>query len=119
MEQAAAPPATRAADPAAAVARFYALAEQHEFAAAAELWSPRMQANYPPAENIDGRFAATQQLTLRAADVVALDEAAGQATVAIDLVEVVGGQSRRYVGTWQLVRGPRGWQLDQPSLRAA
>jgi hypothetical protein len=115
----AAPEPAEAVDPVAAVVSFYSLAEQHEFDRAAQLWSARMRANYPPGENIVGRFGSTERLTLRSADILVLDEAAGHATVAIDLVEQVGGASRRFVGTWQLVRGPDGWLLDQPSLRAA
>jgi hypothetical protein len=103
------------------VASFYDLVKQRQFDRAAALWSARMRATYPPAENITSRFAQTQDLQLERATVVAQDEAGGRATVAINLVEVVGSppSTRRYVGNWQLVRGPAGWLLDQPSLAAA
>jgi hypothetical protein len=59
----------------------------------------------------------TEQVVVRQADVVTLDESAGRAVVAVDLVETVGPGTRHYVGTWALVRGPAGWLLDQPNLR--
>jgi hypothetical protein len=39
--------------------------------------------------------------------------------VAIDLVEVRGGQTYHWVGNWYLVQGSSGWLLDRPSLRPA
>jgi hypothetical protein len=104
------------------VAAFYRLVAQRQFDAAANLWTARMRVAFPPVENIHSRFGATQRLMLQRAEVVAQDDVAGRATVAIELVEVVGPQgapaiTRRYVGTWQLVRGPAGWLLDQPNLR--
>ncbi|MBV9545831.1 MAG: LysM peptidoglycan-binding domain-containing protein, partial [Chloroflexi bacterium] len=113
---AAAPGATT---PDSAVRSFYAYVEQGQFGPAAALWSPRMRAAYPPAEYIDGRFAQTSTLTVTRADVTALDAASGRATVAVQLAEVIGSPTttRHYVGTWSLVRGPNGWQLDQPNLQ--
>ena len=103
-------------DPARAVARFYDLVQNHQFDSAAQLWSARMQAKYPPAEFIDQRFASTRQIDLRAARVVA--EGGGVATVAIDLVEASGDARRHWAGTWQLVLSPSGWLLNQPNLWA-
>jgi len=112
-------PVAEPANPADAVRSFYALLEQGNFDDATGLWTAHMRGAYPPAENVYGRFARTQALTVRRADVVALDAAAGRATVAVDLTEVVGppAATRRYVGTWQVVRGPSGWLLDQPNLQ--
>jgi hypothetical protein len=109
-----------AATPDAAVRSFYAYLEQGQFDQALGLWTARMRSAYPPADNIYSRFARTQSLTVHRADVVALDAANGRATVALNLGEVVGppSVSRTYVGNWYLVRGPDGWLLDQPSLRA-
>ncbi|MGH2353133.1 MAG: hypothetical protein ACRDJN_16120, partial [Chloroflexota bacterium] len=117
-----APTGAGAASPVEAVLGFYHLVGQREFDGAARLWSARMQGAFPPAVNIDGRFGQTQGVTVERADVIALDQAAGQATVEVSLVEVVGAPgappvTRRYVGTWRLVRGPSGWLLDQPNLR--
>jgi LysM repeat protein len=108
-----------AATPDAAVRGFYARLEQGQFGHAADLWTPRMQTAYPPAEYINGRFARTQSLTVNRADVIALDATSGRATVALQLSEVVGPppSTRQYVGTWSVVRGPNGWQLDQPNLK--
>lgn len=107
------------ASPDSAVRSFYALLQDGDFDSAAGLWTTHMRGAYPPAENIYSRFARTQALTVQRADVVGFDAAAGRATVAIDLTEVLAPQAatRRYVGTWQLVRGPSGWLLDQPNLR--
>ncbi|MGI9149171.1 MAG: LysM peptidoglycan-binding domain-containing protein [Chloroflexota bacterium] len=104
--------------PAAAVRNFYTYLDQGQFDQAAALWSQRMQGAYPPAENINGRFARTQALTLNRADVVQLDADSGRATVAVRLSEVVGPPTatREYVGNWYLVRGATGWLLDEPSL---
>lgn len=103
-------------DPARAVARFYALVQSHQFDSAAQLWSGRMQAKYPPAEFIDQRFASTRRIDLRAARVVASGD--GVATVAIDVVEVSGDARHHWAGTWQLVLSPSGWLLNQPNLWA-
>jgi hypothetical protein len=99
--------------------RFYQLIDQHQFDQAAGLWTPRMRATYPPAQNITERFRNTQEITVQHAQVSASDEAAGRATVSVALLEVVGSPSatRHWVGTWQLVRGPDGWLLDQPNLQ--
>jgi len=108
-----------AATPDAAVRTFYGHVRQGQFEQAAELWSARMRSSYPPAENINRRFAHTETLTLSRADVVELDSATGQATVAVRLSEVVGppAATRQYVGHWYLVRGPGGWLLDRPALQ--
>jgi hypothetical protein len=105
--------------PADAVASFYGLISQHEFDLATRLWSARMQAAYPPGQNIYGRFAQTQRISVQRADVVTLDQAAGRATVAVDVAEVIGSPptTRRWVGSWHLVRIGTGWLLDQPSLQ--
>jgi len=104
--------------PDAAVADFYARAARRDFRGAAALWSSRMQANFPPAEFIDGRFAGASSLRLLGNETTAVDAVTGRATVAIDLVETTSSGTQRWVGTWQLVRGNEGWLLDRPSLAA-
>ena len=104
-------------DPAAAVARFYQAVSGHDFVTAAALWTPRMQAEFPPTEYIDHRFAATQAINLRAER--ALGDRGGLALVYVDVVEVIGGQTRHWVGTWQLIDTASGWLLNRPNLRAA
>jgi hypothetical protein len=107
-------------DPTQAVVRFYQLAEQHAFDQAAQLWSPSMQAAYPPAGNINQRFANTARLKVQQVQLVSLDQASGRAVVAVDLQEILNsGAGRHYVGTWDLVRDPNGWLLNRPNLRAA
>jgi hypothetical protein len=104
-------------DPRATIAEFYSLVASHDFDAAEELWSSGMRSRFPPSENIVGRFSQTTSVQLRRADVVAEDDAS--AAVTVDLVETDAHQAeRRYAGTWHLVRGPNGWLLDQPELRA-
>lgn len=103
-------------DPASAVARFYQAVSGHDFAAAAGLWSSRMQARYPPAVYIDHRFAATQQINLQVARILGSHD--GAAVVFVRVVEVLDGQTRYWVGTWQLVSSDSGWLLDRPNLRS-
>jgi hypothetical protein len=103
--------------PTAAVATFYALVERHEFDTAAQLWTPRMRAEFPPAENIDHRFAQTEQLRVNRVEVVS---ARGEeALVGIDLNERSAAGERHYVGTWSVVHSGDTWLLDQPNLEAA
>ena len=103
-------------DPAASVALFYQAVSSHDFAAAAALWTPRMQAQFPPAEFIDHRFTATQQINLQGERLLGSGD--GVAIVYVRIVEVIGGHSRRWVGTWQLVNTGSGWLLNRPNLRA-
>ena len=104
--------------PAAAVVRsFYDLITQERFDEAASLWSPRMQANYPPSTNIYGRFDRTRQIVIR--EIAPVPQNTGGATVAIDILEVLdSGVTRRWVGTWYLVWDGSRWLMDAPSLRA-
>ncbi|HEY8292268.1 MAG TPA: protein kinase [Thermomicrobiales bacterium] len=113
------PPAVAggASSPAQAVQLFYQAVEQHQFDAAAQLWTPQMRAQFPPQENINGHFAPTQRIVLQIGTVVMNGN--GQATVPVDLTDVRADGSQHYVGSWQVVRGPSGWLLNQPNLRQA
>jgi len=103
---------------AATVRSFYGLIEQKRFDEAAALWSPRMQANYPPSTNIYGRFDRTRQIVIRGIAPVA--QSAGAATVEIDILEVLeSGVTRHWVGQWQLVSDGSRWLMDAPNLRPA
>jgi cytoskeletal protein RodZ len=104
-------------DPGAAVASFYQMVGAHDFGRAAQLWSPRMRAAYPPDQNIDQRFSQTRQVAVNRAEVVSMNGT--QATVAVDLTEVTGARQQHYTGTWSLVRSGTGWLLDQPNLQSA
>lgn len=111
------PPTTQSAA-ATAVLSFYQLIEQKSFDEAAALWSPRMQASYPPSTNIYGRFDRTRQIVIRGIEVVA--QSAAAATVAIDILEVLdSGVTRHWVGQWQLVFDGSRWLMDSPNLRPA
>jgi hypothetical protein len=105
--------------PAETVRTFYGLVAEERDDEAAQLWTPRLRAAFPPAESITARFSHTRALVLERADVVALDDAAGKATVAVTVREELDGPpgERRYTGTWDLVRTADGWLLDQPDLR--
>ena len=107
---------TGAATPASSVTSFYAFVAQHAYDRAAELWTARMRAQYPPATYINGRFDATTAIDVRRADVVTIDEGRGTATVAVDLIEATTSGTRHWTGTWQLVRVGTAWLLDQPNL---
>jgi cytoskeletal protein RodZ len=102
------PAAPGASDPSTAVEDFYARVAAHDFTDAATLWSPRMRAAFPPAQNIDQRFSRTRALTVQRAQVVS-----------VDLDEATTDGQHHWSGTWSLVRGPDGWLLDQPQLQGA
>jgi hypothetical protein len=76
-----------------------------------------VQARYPPAQYIAHRFAATQQIGLQAERLLRAED--GVAVVYVDVIERVDGQTRRWIGTWQLVNTTSRWLLNQPNLRAA
>jgi hypothetical protein len=105
-----------AGDPAATVSRFYSAVSAHQFGVAASLWTDRMQSIYPPAIYIDHRFSATQRIDVASERVIA--DSNGVAVVSVDVVELIGGETRRWVGTWQLIHSSSGWLLNQPNLRA-
>jgi hypothetical protein len=103
--------------PTSAVATFYELVQRHEFDTAAQLWTPRLRAEFPPAENIDQRFAQTQQVTVHRVELVSAH--GEEALVGIDLDERNSAGERHYVGTWSVVRSGDAWLLDQPDLQIA
>ena len=116
----AAPAPAPAAGPAEAVVSFYRLIDDGQFGQAAQLWTSRMERNYPPAENIWQRFARVDRITIQRAQVVALDQTVGRATVAVEVDEVDASPPRsvRWVGSWEVVHVGGHWLLDQPNLRA-
>ena len=110
-------PTTQSA-PVATVLSFYDLVNQKRFDEAAALWSPRMQASYPPSTNIYGRFDRTRQIVVRG--IAQSAESGGAATVTVDLLETLdSGVTRHWVGQWQLVWDGTRWLMDAPNLRAA
>ncbi len=114
-----APPRTGPGEPANTVIRFYQLLEQGQYEALTPLWSDRRRASVAWDPKVLRSRASAGTLTVRQAEVTVLDEPAGRAVVAVDVLEVTGPAPlghRRYVGTWRLVRGPAGWLLDEPNL---
>lgn len=106
-----------ASSPAQAVQLFYQYAGQHQFDAAAQLWTSQMRAQFPPAGNINGHFGQDQRVEATIGTVTMTGDS--QATVAVDVTEFRDGATVRSVGSWQVVRGPSGWLLNQPDLRQA
>jgi len=106
-----------ASGPAQAVQLFYQYAGQHQFDQAAQLWTAQMRAQFPPLDNINGRFEQDQRVDVTVGNVTMTGN--GQATVAVTVNEVRSGGTVRSVGSWQVVRGPSGWLLAQPDLRSA
>jgi len=92
------------------VLAFYNLVNTGQYDQAAALWTPRMQAAYPPTQNINQRFAGSQ-ITVQSAQVVSRGN--DRAAVVVTLQEVKGnGSTQTLNGTWYLVRTAGGWMLD-------
>ena len=112
------PTATAPETPVVAVRTFYELVQRKEFQAAERLWTQHMVGVFPPSENIVQRFSQTHELRVEDAQLRAQDNAAGRATVQVAILETLEPTgTRRYVGTWDLVRANGNWQLDQPDLQ--
>jgi hypothetical protein len=109
------PPAQPATSPSAIVAGFYRYVVDGQFRQAEALWTADMRNRYPPASNIDGRFAETTRIDLARNATVQQD--ADSAYVEVDLTEYQSdGEIRRYVGGWDLVLTSAGWRLHDPDL---
>lgn len=113
--------AVPASTPDGAVKEFYRLAALHDFNGAAQLWSDRMKRDYPIEGNLIGHFNPVTQIDVQITGRVSVDPASGTATVPVEVIErrAVEPTTRRYVGSWSVVRGPSGWLLDQPTLNPA
>ncbi len=101
------------ANPVATVVTFYGLVARHHFTEAAQLWSPSLQQAYPPAQDIDARFADTVGIAYRLGPVTI---GGSSATVRIDLVETrtVSPTRRDLVGSWDLVKLDGRWYMNAP-----
>ena len=77
-----------------------------------------MRDRYPPDQNIDGRFAPTTAIDLLRNEIIAIDQAAGTATVAVDIVEYreSGPSPRRFVGDWDLLLVDGQWLMNDPDF---
>jgi hypothetical protein len=75
-----------------------------------------MQAQYPPAQWLVGRFERTTRIDITRLRTVSINRDAGTANVAVSLTEyrTVEPSPRRFVGSWDLVRIDGRWLLDQP-----
>lgn len=95
------------------VLAFYADVGSHDFAAAAQLWTPSLRSRDPPPTYIDDRFSATTRIdVVRSSTVTVMGD---RATVDVTLVEhLQDGAARTLVGAWDLVRMNGMWLLDTP-----
>jgi eukaryotic-like serine/threonine-protein kinase len=109
-------PPVAASSPAGAVAAFYDAVEHHRWSTAIALWSPRMQAQYPPQQWLIDRFAKTTRIDITSLATISINQDAGTARVAVSLTEyrTVDPSPRRFAGSWDLVRSDGRWLLDQP-----
>jgi len=99
------------------VARFYGLVAAHRFDEAARLWTARMRRDYPPAGNIDGRFAPTTAIDIQRLRIVSQSVSGRTAVVFVDLIEYRESEAaRRYTGTWELILSSTGWLMDEPNF---
>ena len=96
-----------------AVAAFYRNVASGNFDAAYALWSDRMRATYPRADNLDGRFAETASITFSRLNVA--EQGARSATVQANFTETYdSGATRDFIGYWELVQVNGRWLLDAP-----
>ncbi|HUF06529.1 MAG TPA: hypothetical protein VMP86_03965 [Candidatus Binatia bacterium] len=101
------------AQPDDAVAAFYRNVAGGNFDAAYDLWSDRMKATYPRAENLDGRFSETASITFH--QLYVAEQAGPNATVQANFTETYdSGATRDFIGYWELVRVNGRWLLDAP-----
>ena len=111
---AATPAPVAVAGPDDAVAAFYAHVAAGRFDEAYALWSDRMKATYPRADNLDGRFDSTESITFDELSVAS--QSAGDATVQANFIErYEGGSSRQFIGYWRLIRVDGRWLLEEPN----
>lgn len=97
------------------VATWYSYVVNGDFDAAYALWSDRMKANFPREGNLDNRWRDTAQVSIN--QIYVTQQSGSSANVFIDFVETKeNGSSRRFVGSWDLVRSGDGWLLDNPNF---
>jgi hypothetical protein len=106
-------------DPAVRVRQFYAFLERGDFDQMGLLLSEHFKQTMVWDPAILRERTLPGHMDVQQADVVAIDPNRRMATVAVRVREVAGPplpSEHVYVGTWQLVRGPTGWLLDQPDI---
>lgn len=109
----------QASSPAAAVLGFYQFVTQHQFDAAAALWTPNLQAQQPPAQSINARYAQTTRITVQHWEVT--EQTADRATVSIAVSVYIQGTEtpQNQQGAWHLVHTDSGWLLDGQEMQPA
>ena len=75
-----------------------------------------MREQYPPAGNIDGRFAPTTRIDIDRLNIERMSLRNGTAVVSVAITEYrsSGPSPRRFAGTWELVLTDAGWLMDEP-----
>jgi hypothetical protein len=104
--------------PEATVRLFYQLLGMQRYADLHRITTAGVLDALPDATALDDRTPAGT-LRIDRAELIAQDPSGNRATVAVDVVEELSAsrqQSRRYRGTWTLVRGPGGWLLEAADL---
>lgn len=109
----------QAPSPQAAVLGFYQMVAAHCFDVATALWTTNLQAQNPPTQAINERYAQTDRITVQHWEVTA--QTGDRATVAIAVSEYARGAntSKNYRGTWQFVHTDVGWLLNAQDMRPA
>jgi hypothetical protein len=97
-----------------AVRDFYAAVEAKAWDVATALWSPAMQAAYPPDVYIIERFAETTAIDITS--LVTTSRGDGRAHVEVTLLEyrLLETEPRTISGAWDLVKLDGVWLLDAP-----
>lgn len=107
-------------DPVQTVRSFYLVLSQREYDRLPPLLSGKLRDTVPWQPAVLRERTPSGELTVQRADLVSQDDNDRLATVAVQVREIIwppSNMGRTYVGTWQLVRGPTGWLLDQSDLR--
>jgi hypothetical protein len=108
------------ADPVQTVERFYALLGSQRYDDLLPLLSPRLRASAPWQPSALRDRTPPGDLVIEQAQLVELSPDQQRASVRVVVRETVPpplAETRRYVGTWQLVRGGPGWLLDDSDLQ--
>jgi hypothetical protein len=105
------------ASPEGAVRAFYYLLGHRDFQAMVWLFSARMHDTMPSDPGLFSDRTPPGQLMIQQLTLVSVDGARNNATVSVDVLEQLSpADTKRYVGTWKVVRGPTGWLLDEPDI---
>ncbi len=109
----------QAPSPQAAVLGFYQLVAAQRFDVAAALWTPNLQAQHPPAQYINQRYAQTTRITVQHWEVTAQTGERASVAIAVSVYDQGANTPTNEQGTWQLVHTDVGWLLDAQDMHSA